>query len=80
MIDLSLYIVFWFFFITTSIYTLYKIIWYCIKLIQLNLAIRSFEKHTQLTRKRKTWDVVFGKKGPTDFVIKAQDKIYEVSE
>lgn len=79
MAGLCLYILFWFFFITTSVYTIYKVIWYCIKLIQLNLTIKSFEKHTHLTRKRKNWDVVFGKKGPTDFIMQTQDKTYEVS-
>ena len=62
------------------IYTVYKIIWYTIKMLALKSFIKDMQKSGAVVEpQRKFSDMIFGKKGEADYIISVDGKKYEIS-
>ncbi len=66
--------------IAVIIYTLYKLIWYIIKIILLWSHIRKMNsEHIKVKWIRRKTDFIFKNKGEVDFEVTTPDKVYSVS-
>ena len=62
------------------LYTVYKTIWYTIKMLSLKSFIQDMQKSGAVVEpQRKFSDMIFGKKGEADYIISADGKKYEIS-
>ena len=62
------------------IYGIYKVIWYAVKMLALKiLFLRMGENGVKIESRRKFFNILFGKKGEVDFVIKTSLQRFEVS-
>ena len=66
--------------ILAALYTLYKIIWYSLKMYALSRRInRVGSASSRLTRHRGILGTIFGQKGAPDFTLSTDNDTYEVS-
>ena len=62
------------------LYTVYKTIWYTIKMLSLKSFIQDMQKSGAVVEpQRKFSDMIFGKKGEADYIISVDGKKYEIS-
>ena len=61
------------------LYGIYKLIWYAVKMLILKGVMRKMSRSVTVERKRKFSYILFGKKGPADYVITADGRRYEIS-
>ena len=62
------------------LYTVYKTIWYTIKMLSLKSFIKDMQKSGAVVEpQRKFSDMIFGKKGEADYIISVDGKKYEIS-
>ena len=62
------------------LYSIYKVIWYTVKMLAFGAMMKSLGKdHVRVERLRNLFDIVFGSKGDPDYYVTIGDKRYEVS-
>ncbi len=62
------------------VYGVYKLIWYVVKMFAFKRYIKDIGRHDiTVEPQREFSDIIFGKKGPADYIITAGNKKYEVS-
>ncbi len=62
------------------LYSIYKVIWYTVKMLAFGAMMKSLGKdRVRVERLRNLFDIVFGSKGDPDYYVTVGDKRYEVS-
>lgn len=75
-----LYYILLFYACVIILYSIYKVIWYAVKMISFGIRMKELGKnHVRVERLRNLFDIVFGSKGDPDYYVTVGGKRYEVS-
>lgn len=75
-----LYYILLFYACVIILYSIYKVIWYTVKMLSFGVRMKRLGKnHVRVERLRNLMAIVFGSKGDPDYYVTVGDKRYEVS-